>query len=532
MKRTCIATVATLLILVLTLASVNAQEPDSQKPYHHHYKLIDLGTFGGPHGGIVNPSSGGLSENGMLVGASDTAIPDPYPNMCFADCYVNRGVSWHNGVEGELPPLPGGEGLSNIPGAVNSEGQAVGQAQNGAIDPVTGWPESRAVIWQNAQAAAIATLGGTQAIANAINSSGQVVGASLNSKPDPFANSVLSACSVLVTTGTGCSTLSFGENAVFFPGSSEAHAFLWHKGSLRDLGTLGGPDSIAWVINDRGEVAGWSFTSFAANDSTGVPTVDPFLWSPEGGMTDLGSLGGTFGSVAWLNNRGQVVGASNLPGDTTEHPYIWSKSEGMRDLGTLGGTFGHPDWVNDAGEVVGFTTTANDAAGHAFLWRDGVMTDLGTIGADPDSESNSINSRGQIAGSSGILGVADLHAFLGENNLPIVDLNTLLVPPAPNLTVITALLINDRGEIGCIGTLPNGDSHPCLLIPCDEAHPDLEGCDYNLVAADIAASAAAGQLDKPVAVTTTQTNLTLKNTALVHSTIGGRHRKFGGFSAY
>ena len=104
-------------------------------------------------------------------------------------------------------------------------------------------------------------------------------------------------------------------------------------------------------------------------------------------MTNLGTLGGTVGTTFWLNNRGQVVGASNIASDTTEHPFLWSKSEGMQDLGTLGGTFGHADWINDGGGVVGFATIPGDQDGHAFLWRDAAMIDLGTLGSDPDSEA-------------------------------------------------------------------------------------------------------------------------------------------------
>jgi probable HAF family extracellular repeat protein len=472
------AAAMTFAVMATSLQLTAQDKPDhNDNPEHHHYKLFDIGTFGGPGIGIENPASPSLNNEGMLVGVADTSAPDPFAPDCFLDCYVDLGFLAQNGVVTALEPLPSGARLSTFAYAINNGGWIVGQSQNGAIDPSTGWPESPAVIWRQGHIASLGTLGGTQGIGAAINDRGQAIGASLTATPDPFANSQLSAC-FLCNLGSFYGT--FSGSTIFFPATTETHAFLWENGTMRDLHTLGGPDSNAFAINDRGEVAGWSFTSFVANPSTGVPTVDPFYWSPEDGMIDLGGLGGTYGSVVWINNGGQIAGASNLPGDTTEHPFIWSKSQGMKDLGTLGGTFGHPDWINDAGEVVGFSYLAGDQNGHAFLWRHGVMTDLGTIGTDLDSEGYSINSQGQVAGTSFTFGEGDLHGFLWENGGPIVDLNTLVVP-ASSTQIIAAILINDSGDIAGFGTDSDGNNYAVLLIPCDENHPGVEGCDYSMV---------------------------------------------------
>lgn len=365
------------------------------------------------------------------------------------------------------------------------------------------------MVWKNRQIENLGTFGGTQSIALTVNNRGQVVGGALNAVPDAFAS-------------------SFDSLAFFFPGTTEMRAFLWEKGLMQDLGTLGGPDSEAFFVNDGGEVTGVSYTSSTSNPVTGLPTEDPFLWTPcererrdlddckneseSGKMLDLGSLGGTFGYPSALNRWGQVAGTSNLAGDQTHHPFLWTAPGPMQDLGTLGGNSAVAFWANDEGEVVGCSdlpgpgrlqmTGCTDEPGsgtqihHGFLWRRGVMTDLGTVDGDPCSIASAINSRGQIVGASTTC-TKHLHGYIWEKGGPSIDLNSL-VQAGSGLTITEGDFINDRGEIAGKGLLSNGDQRAILLIPCDSDHPDVEGCDYEPVDLDaLAASAPANSASSP-----------------------------------
>ena len=243
---------------------------------------------------------------------------------------------------------------------------------------------------------------------------------------------------------------------------------------MRDLGTLGGPDAFAIFINDRGQVAGVAYTDSTPNPITGTPTQDPFLWE-DGKMKDLGTLGGTQGFVNAFNNRGQVAGESNLAGDLTSRPFLWD-GRVLRDLGTLGGSIGFATALNDIGEVAGGAGTADDEALHAFFWRNGVMKDLGTINDDTCSVVHGMNSRGLVVGTSGDCdGVFEMHGFLSEQGGPSIDLNDF-VPPGSDVVITDGETINDRGEIAGSGMLPNGDFHAIVLVPCNDAQGDIEGC--------------------------------------------------------
>jgi probable HAF family extracellular repeat protein len=172
-----------------------------------------------------------------------------------------------------------------------------------------------------------------------------------------------------------------------------------------------------------------------------------------------------------MNNRGQVVGGSNLAGDTESHAFLWEKGT-LTDLSTLGGTFSAATAINDAGEVSGGATIGGDLVVHAFFWKQGVMTDIGTVGGDDCSFAFDINSTGQVVGQSFQCNVNTVpHAFLWEHG-HIIDLNDF-VPSGSSLTLLDAERNNDRGEIFGIGSLPNGELRAFVLIPCQN---DDDGC--------------------------------------------------------
>jgi probable HAF family extracellular repeat protein len=406
------------------------------------YRLVDLGTFGGPNSSetVEFPY---INNAGMVVGYADTPVPDLNP-----EGFVFHAFRWKGTPLIDLGSLP--DGTNSFAIWSNNRGQVVGQSENGVIDPVLGFPEGRATLWdQHGEVIDLGTLGGNEGLAVDINDRGQVVGAAANDIPDQFS---------------------------IFGWGTQMRAFLWQNGKMRDLGTLGGPDAFAYFVNEGGQVAGISYvgnspvpTCDLLSGEPGVPT-HPFFWE-HGRMVDIGTLGGTCAFTATINNRGQVAGSANLTGDQTEHPFLWERGK-MRDLGTLGGTFGLANWLNDAGEVAGVATTTGDEFAHAFFWQHGVMIDLGTIKDDPCSIAHFMNVRGQVVGTSGCTDTEiEVHGFLWEPGGTMIDLNDF-VPPGSNLRVTDGETISDSGEIAGSGELPNGDFHAIVLVPCDDSEKD------------------------------------------------------------
>jgi probable HAF family extracellular repeat protein len=482
-KLMCVA--AVMFAVVPMSLQLAAQEANAK---HHRYKLIDLGTFGGPNSYLAYPPPGVLLSNqGSVVGLAETPDPDPFCPDCFLEGLVSYAFRWHDGVLKNLGALPG-EGNSSFAFSQNARGEAVGISENGLIDPLTGYPEVVAVLWKKNHIRKLGTLGGNASYAQQVNDRGQVVGYALNTIPDTFVND-LENWNPKITSGA--------SSNLWFPAATQSHAFLWEKGNITDLGTLGGPDSEALYINDHGQIIGESLLDSNPNPpvtapacpTVGIPTQHPFLWRD--GFIDLGSLGGTCGYPNWINNAGQVVGTMTLPGDSTNHGFSWDRGT-LTDLGTLpGGTNSQAFFINDAGVVVGASEYSASSNEHAFLWKDGAMKDLGV--PTECNQPEFINSKGQIVIGTGCPSVGTgiptgIAPFLWENGV-VYDLKKLVLPGS-DLSFLAANSINDRGEIACAGLRANGEQHNCVLIPCDENHADVDGCDYTFVESAAAAAPA------------------------------------------
>ena len=306
------------LAAVLAASAFAAAAPSKQ------WSVVEL-TPDSPGGG----SASDVNNRGDVVGQT-LRQTGPLPFGFTPTAFV-----WRSGVREDLGS---GVGRSSVASAINESGTIVGTV------------DGKAYAWKDGQATSLQLAGS----AVDVNNRGEIVGTywtggaigSGQERPYVMRDGVLFELPGLGPSGNGVSAISDAGIAVGFstvPGTSNEHAAFWRDLVLSDLGTLGGLESFADRINDRGDIVG------RAQDASGARFLT--LWHANGGAPE--KLQAWFVPMG-INNRGAIVGSDQ----NTGMPFLYEDGTvtNLLELPAMkadGWTAFTPRAINDRGWIVG-----------------------------------------------------------------------------------------------------------------------------------------------------------------------------------
>jgi probable HAF family extracellular repeat protein len=167
---------------------------------------------------------------------------------------------------------------------------------------------------------------------------------------------------------------------------------------------------------------------------------------------------GNFISADAINDGAQIVGNGSAGAELCSNA-VWQVIPAVP-----GATFLFGRAINNKGQVVGDSNVAGGP--HAFLYSRGATRDLGTLPGGTYTSAESINARSQVVGVSGTAtGSTD---FIYEDG-NMYDLAALVSATDPYKSFVLEGLgvphINDLGVIATTGPYASGASHVYILTP-------------------------------------------------------------------
>lgn len=297
-----------------------------------NYAVKDLGTLGG------NWSlAKAINNNGQVAGAAADANG------------LAHAFLYSSGKMKDLGTLGGEDSIAN---SLNAAGVAAGYSET--ADGYSGF------VFRHGQLIPITGLSSTYSTVQGINRSGQVTGQSINASGQPasffFSNGQVTDLGSLGDDKDGTYAEAINASAqivgLSYRADGNFRGFLWQAGAMTDLGTLGGDWSVAYGINDAGQITGVGYTP---------KTAHAFLYS-NGKMQDIDKRSNLFESVGEaINQSGVVVGEVQVKGNggsVNFHAFVFSHGK-MLDLNKLipadsGWILKEASGINDAGQIVGW----------------------------------------------------------------------------------------------------------------------------------------------------------------------------------
>ena len=287
-------------------------------------------------------TAAGINNSGQIVGDIATATG-------------RDGFIWSNGVLEQFG-APGAP--FTVGSAINNAGVAVGHA--GTADG-----QIRALSYNAGSITTFSVFGASGSFATAVNDAGEIAGdyssEATGGGAFHYANGVATDLGHLGGGFAAANAINSAGHIVGFSALDDApfhaHGFLYADGVMHDLGAF--PDaslSEATAINDSDQITGhgWVQGSFHA-----------FLYE-RGELKDLGTLGGRESYAYDINASGQIVGYSDLEGQFQTAAYLW-EGGAMFDLNSLidpadGWTLYQASGINDRGQITAIGCRSDECA--------------------------------------------------------------------------------------------------------------------------------------------------------------------------
>jgi probable HAF family extracellular repeat protein len=181
--------------------------------------------------------------------------------------------------------------------------------------------------------------------------------------------------------GSGVPRAINGSGQVIGWTGSPTRAFIWTQGTgMRELPNLGAGPSVAYDVNDLGQVVG---------ESAGHAV----RWT-SGAVKDLGVLeAGGSSTATGINELGHVAGSATVGGQT--HAFLFTDADGLVDITPA--TPVRAVWrINERDQIAGYRSLFS--GNRAFRWTSGVLADLGVPADFAHSFGLDINDSGQVSG--------------------------------------------------------------------------------------------------------------------------------------
>ena len=253
------------------------------------------------------------------------------------------------------------------------------------------------------------------------------------------------------------------------------------------------------AINDSGYVTGFTNTT----EDTSDQLWRAFIGNSSEGLTDLGTLDGSIGSISKgydINNSGRVVGVSTLENgsyrafrsvdgiDGSTNCSVTNCLDQLDTLNNNSGDYGFASGVNDAGLVVGHSSLSGTSNLHAFVTtsENGVeVKDLGVLANDEQSYAKDININNNIVGGSKDNDNNIMRAFMVNSESTLdqsgIDLGAL----STNSSFTIANSINDDNTVVGTSTTEEGlynafiwNSIDQEMLNLNNLVQDMSGWDY------------------------------------------------------